>query len=156
MLDAPGKRRSDRQRWSSFRKPWFGLFAAEARDTQELAGFVGLMVPQFEAYFTPCVEIGWRLGVHHWNQGLATEGAQAVLRFGFQLLGLREIVSFAVPANVRSRRVMEKLGMKNDGEFDHPRLPEGHPLRDTYSTEKLQPSQLWQLGPFPSHRPRYQ
>ena len=59
----------------------FGLFAAEVRSTRQLAGFVGLMVPQFEAYFTPCVEIGWRLGVNHWNQGLATEGAEAVLQF---------------------------------------------------------------------------
>ena len=107
----------------------FGPLAAELRSTGELAGFVGLMVPQFETYFTPCVEIGWRLGAAHWNQGLATEGARAVLRLAFGALGLREIVSFAVAANVRSLRVMEKLGMTYDGEFDHPRLPEGHPLR---------------------------
>ncbi len=107
----------------------FGPFAAELCASGELAGFVGLMIPRFEAYFTPCVEIGWRLGFPFWNQGLATEAAQAVLGFAFGELGIEEIVSFTVPGNVRSRRVMEKLGMAYDGEFDHPSLPEGHPLR---------------------------
>ena len=77
------------------------------------------------------MEIGWRLDAAYWNRGLATEGARAVLRYGFEELGLHEIVSFTVPANLPSRRVMEKLGMRHDpaGDFDHPRLPEGHPLR---------------------------
>lgn len=107
----------------------FGPFAAELRDGGAFAGFVGLFIPEFEAHFTPCVEIGWRLAAEHWNQGLATEAANAVLRLAFEKLGLREVVSFTVPANQRSRRVMEKLGMTCSGEFDHPRLPEGHPLR---------------------------
>jgi RimJ/RimL family protein N-acetyltransferase len=107
----------------------FGPFAAELRDGGALAGFVGLMIPQFEAHFTPCVEIGWRLAAEHWNQGLATEGANAILRLAFEKLELREVVSFTVPANARSRRVMEKLGMTYSGEFNHPRLPEGHALR---------------------------
>jgi RimJ/RimL family protein N-acetyltransferase len=107
----------------------FGAFAAEVRATGELAGFIGLMVPEFEAWFTPCVEIGWRLATEFWNQGLATEGATALLHLAFGPLGLREIVSFTVPANLRSRRVMEKLGLSYDGEFDHPRLPEGHRFR---------------------------
>jgi ribosomal-protein-alanine N-acetyltransferase len=107
----------------------FGPFAAELRDGGDFAGFVGLMVPQFEAHFTPCVEIGWRLAAEHWNQGLATEAANAVLRIAFEGVGLGEVVSFTVPANRRSRRVMEKLGMTYSGEFEHPRFPEGHPLR---------------------------
>jgi ribosomal-protein-alanine N-acetyltransferase len=107
----------------------FGLFAAELRATGELIGFIGLAIPQFEAYFTPCVEIGWRLAAAHWNQGLATEGARAVLRYAFEELRLRELVSLAVAANLPSRRVMEKLGMTYEGEFEHPRLPEGHRLR---------------------------
>jgi RimJ/RimL family protein N-acetyltransferase len=107
----------------------FGLFATELRATGELVGFIGLAIPQFEAYFTPCVEIGWRLGAVHWNQGLATEGARAVLRYAFDVLRLSELVSLAVAANLPSRRVMEKLGMTYEGEFEHPRLPEGHPLR---------------------------
>jgi RimJ/RimL family protein N-acetyltransferase len=107
----------------------FGLFAAELRAMGELAGFIGLAIPQFEAEFTPCVEIGWRLGAAHWNQGLATEGARAVLRFAFETVRLPEVVSFAVAANLPSRRVMEKLGMTYTGDFDHPKLPQGHPLR---------------------------
>jgi ribosomal-protein-alanine N-acetyltransferase len=107
----------------------FGLFAAELRATGELAGFVGLAIPGFEAFFTPCVEIGWRLSVAHWGQGLATEGAAAVLEFAFRTVGLTEVVSFTTRGNLRSRRVMEKLGMRYAGDFEHPRMPEGHPLR---------------------------
>ena len=109
----------------------FGLWAAELRATGEFIGFMGLAVPRFEAPFMPCVEIGWRLDKAHWGQGLATEGARAVVRFAFDGLGLEELVSFTVPDNVRSRRVMEKLGMTHDprDDFDHPRLPEGHAMR---------------------------
>ena len=109
----------------------FGLWAAELRQVKSLVGFIGLNVPSFEAHFTPCVEIGWRLAADHWGQGLATEGANAVVRYSFEKLGLGELVSFTAPANVASRRVMEKLGMTYDpaDDFDHPRLPEGHPLR---------------------------
>jgi RimJ/RimL family protein N-acetyltransferase len=107
----------------------FGPCAVELRQTGEFAGFIGLMVPRFESWFTPCVEIGWRLGQSHWNQGFATEGAKAVLEYAFGPLGLREVVSFTVPGNLPSRRVMEKLGLVYAGEFDHPELPDGHSLR---------------------------
>lgn len=109
----------------------FGLWAVEIPDVAPFAGFVGLSVPSFEAHFTPCVEIGWRLAAEHWGRGYATEGAKAVLTFGFQMLALGEIVSFTVPGNVRSRRVMERIGMVHDStdDFDHPALPQGHPLR---------------------------
>jgi RimJ/RimL family protein N-acetyltransferase len=88
-------------------------------------------VPRFEAAFTPCVEIGWRLARDHWGHGYACEAAGAVLAFGFEQLGLPEIVSFTVAANTRSRRVMERIGMTRDPaeDFLHPLLPEGHPLR---------------------------
>jgi len=109
----------------------FGLWAIEIIDGAAFAGFVGLSTPRFDAHFQPSVEIGWRLGAEHWGRGVATEGARATLAFGFEVLGLREIVSFTVPSNVRSRRVMEKIGMTHDpaDDFDHPLLPEGHPLR---------------------------
>jgi RimJ/RimL family protein N-acetyltransferase len=114
-----------------FEQHGFGLWAVEIPGITRFAGFVGLSIPRFEAAFTPCIEIGWRLDAEHWNRGYATEGARAVLTFGFEWLQLEEIVSFTVPANVRSRRVMEKLGMAHSpGEdFDHPALPEGHPFR---------------------------
>ena len=101
------------------------------KSTGEFIGYVGLAVPGFEAHFTPCVEIGWRLATPYWNLGLATEGARAVLDYAFSTVGLNEVVSFTVPANVRSRRVMEKLGLTHNpsDDFDHPRLPPDHPLR---------------------------
>jgi ribosomal-protein-alanine N-acetyltransferase len=94
-------------------------------------GIVGLARPDFEAPFMPAVEVGWRLAAEHWGQGYATEAAQGVLAFGFERLGLPEIVSFTTTANVRSRRVMEKLGMRRAPaeDFLHPLIAEGHPLR---------------------------
>jgi RimJ/RimL family protein N-acetyltransferase len=109
----------------------FGLWAVEIPGVAPLVGFVGLSRPQFQAHFTPCVEIGWRLAAEHWGRGYASEAAAVALGFGFERLGLPEIVSFTVPGNLRSRRVMERLGMTHDptDDFDHPILPEGHPLR---------------------------
>jgi RimJ/RimL family protein N-acetyltransferase len=109
----------------------FGLWAAERRDVPDSIGYIGLLVADFPAPFTPCVEIGWRLAAEHWGQGLATEGAREVLRYGFATLALEEIVSFTTVANARSRRVMEKIGLRHDpaDDFDHPNLPEGHRLR---------------------------
>lgn len=114
-----------------FREYGFGLFAAELRRDATFIGFIGLNVPRFVAHFTPCVEIGWRLAAAYWGQGLATEGARAALHYGFETLALEQIVSFTVPRNARSRRVMEKLGMTHDpsDDFDHPGLAEGHPMR---------------------------
>jgi RimJ/RimL family protein N-acetyltransferase len=109
----------------------FGLWAVEAPGVAPFLGFTGLSVPGFQARFTPCVEIGWRLAARFWDRGYATEAARAALAFGFEHLRLPEIVSFTVPSNLRSRRVMEKIGMRRDprDDFDHPGLPEAHPLR---------------------------
>jgi len=114
-----------------FHQHGFGLWAVEIPNVASFAGFVGLSVPDFEAHFTPCVEIGWRLAAQHWGKGYATEGARAVLAFAFQTLALGEIVSFTVPGNLRSRQVMERIGMVHDpaDDFDHPKLPEGHRFR---------------------------
>ncbi|MEQ8789217.1 MAG: GNAT family N-acetyltransferase [Pirellulaceae bacterium] len=114
-----------------FDKHGFGLWAVEAPGEAPLIGFIGLAVTRFEAHFTPAVEIGWRLDADHWGRGYATEGARAALQFGFETLTLDEIVSFTVPHNARSRRVMEKIGMshRESDDFDHPLLAEGHPLR---------------------------
>lgn len=108
----------------------FGLWAVEIVNVAPFVGFIGLCIPAFAASFTPCVEIGWRLAARVWGRGLATEGARAALAFGFDVLGLNEIVSTTVPTNIRSRRVMEKIGMVRDphADFDHPLLPSGHRL----------------------------
>jgi RimJ/RimL family protein N-acetyltransferase len=114
-----------------FAKHQFGLWALEIPGRTRFAGFVGLSVPDFEAHFTPCVEIGWRLAAEHWGCGYATEAARAALAFGFEQLQLAEIVAFTTACNTRSRRVMERIGMTRNAadDFDHPRLSEGHPLR---------------------------
>jgi RimJ/RimL family protein N-acetyltransferase len=107
-----------------------GLFATEVRATGEFIGFVGLAVPKFEAAFTPCVEVGWRLARSAWGQGYATEAAGAVLEHGFNTLMLNEIVSFTAAINLRSRAVMERIGMTRDpaDDFDHPSIPPGDRL----------------------------
>jgi RimJ/RimL family protein N-acetyltransferase len=109
----------------------FGVCAVELRGEASFLGFVGLNVPRFEAAFTPCVEIAWRLAADRWGHGFATEGARAMVRYAFETVKLDALVSFTVPANLRSRRVMEKLGMTHDPteDFDHPNLAPGHPLR---------------------------
>lgn len=113
-----------------FREHGFGLWAVELKSTGEVIGYVGLNIPRFKAHFTPCVEIGWRIGSAHWGKGYATEAAHEVIKHGFQRLGLKEIVSFTVPANIRSIRVMEKIGMTRDAhdDFMHPMLPADHAL----------------------------
>jgi RimJ/RimL family protein N-acetyltransferase len=114
-----------------FRAHGFGLCAVELAESGEFIGFIGLAVPTFEAAFTPCVEIGWRLAAEYWGAGLATEGAREIVRYAFEELALRELVSLTAIRNERSRRVMAKLGMTHDAaeNFDHPRLPVGDPLR---------------------------
>jgi RimJ/RimL family protein N-acetyltransferase len=96
------------QQWQ---RDGFGLFALELRATGELAGFTGLSIPEFLPEVMPAVEIGWRLGQRFWGQGLASEAAQAALRFGLVDCGLDRIVSIAQVGNDASERVMAKLGM---------------------------------------------
>jgi RimJ/RimL family protein N-acetyltransferase len=114
----------------------WGLWAVEITDTEPagrggFAGFTGLSVPSWQAHFTPAVEIGWRLARWAWGHGFASEAARAALAFGFDTLGLPEIVSFTSVANWRSRAVMDRIGMTRDpdGDFDHPAVPQGHILR---------------------------
>lgn len=106
----------------------FGPSAVEVDG--EFAGVLGLnWILRFKTHFTPCVEIGYRLRPEFWGRGLATEAAQAALRYGFESLDLPEIVAHTIPANKRSRRVIEKIGLVFSEEFDLPLLAEGHPMR---------------------------
>lgn len=111
-------------------KHGYTLWAIELKQTGELIGFTGLNYTDWQAHFTPAVEIGWRLGSQHWGRGYATESAKAALKHGFTRCHLKEIVSFTVPTNARSIRVMEKIGLKRDvnGDFAHPKLPNDHRL----------------------------
>ena len=116
---------------ASFAERGYGLWAVERRSDGSFLGFTGLWRHTFEAPFTPAVEIGWRFAAHAWGQGYATEAARAGVRFGFEQTGLDEILSWTSVLNTPSIRVMQRLGMTHDpaDDFDHPRLPVGHPLR---------------------------
>ncbi len=109
----------------------FGLWALERKDTGAFIGFTGLLNVSFEAPFAPAVEIGWRLARRHWGLGFASEAAWTSLRAGFGQLGLEEVVSFTAQHNLPSEKVMQAIGMQRDlfGDFDHPRLPQGHALQ---------------------------
>ncbi|MBV8251276.1 MAG: GNAT family N-acetyltransferase [Chitinophaga sp.] len=111
-----------------FSKYGYGLYAVDLLATGEFIGFIGFSHPAFEATFTPCVEIGWRLRAEAWGAGLATEGAIRCLQYGFDQLGLEEVVSFTATLNQRSERVMQKIGMTFLTIFNHPSLPTHHPL----------------------------
>jgi RimJ/RimL family protein N-acetyltransferase len=108
----------------------YGLWAVEVRTSGEFIGFVGLAAPTWEATFTPCTEIGWRLARSAWGHGYATEAANAALAMAFGPVGLHEVVSFTTTGNMRSQHVMQRIGMTCDPseDFDHPRVPAG-PLR---------------------------
>jgi RimJ/RimL family protein N-acetyltransferase len=116
---------------ATFAEQGLRLWAVEVVDGESFIGFVGLSSPGFEAAFTPCVEVGWRLSRAAWGQGYATEAARAAMADGFSRLDLDEIVSFTARTNVRSQAVMRRLGMTHfpADDFDHPRLATGSPLR---------------------------
>ncbi len=109
----------------------FGWWAVESRGSAQFAGVIALQDVPFQAPFTPAWEIGWRFPFENWGRGYATEGARAALNFAFNVLHWDEVVAFTAVSNVRSRRVMRRLGMTHDpaDDFDHPKIEPGHPLR---------------------------
>ena len=127
LLPLPDWVARKRAHWEKYR---FGQWVVEMPGAASFIGVVGLETVSYDAYFTPAVEVAWRLASCYWGNGYATEAARAALDYGFKKLGLDEIVAITVPANRRSRRVMERLGMTRatEDDFDHPRLPEG-PLK---------------------------
>lgn len=112
-----------------FESTGYGLWAVELKDTKEFIGFIGFLTATFEADFTPCVEIGWRLDNKYWNKGYATEGAKACLKYGFNELNLDDVYSFTTEINKPSQNVMKKIGLKKIGEFQHPRVEDYSPLK---------------------------
>ncbi|WP_177168030.1 GNAT family N-acetyltransferase [Marininema mesophilum] len=108
----------------------WSIFSLRLKENKQFIGCIGLLYRDFPAHFTPCVEIGWKISPMYWNQGYATEAAKKLLHKGFTDYGLTEIISFTVPQNVASRRVMEKIGLIHDkeGDFQHTRLTKDHPL----------------------------
>lgn len=107
----------------------WGIWALEAEG--EFAGMVGLNIPRWHLPFSPCTEVLWRLRRKFWGRGIAYAAASDAVAFGFSVVGLRELVAFTTPPNLRSIRLIERLGFSRDpsGDFDHPAVPEGHLLR---------------------------
>lgn len=116
------------ERW--FEDRGYGLWAIELTADGTFAGFTGLAPVDDMLPFAPAVELGWRLAHAHWGQGIATEAASAAARFAFEVLELPSVVALTAATNVRSRRVMERLGMSRDPaeDFIHAKLPPGHAL----------------------------
>ncbi|NLY44575.1 MAG: GNAT family N-acetyltransferase [Tissierella sp.] len=114
---------------SHFKENGFGLWAVEIKDTKEFIGFIGLLNATFEADFTPCTEIGWRLDNRYWNNGYTTEGAKACLEYGFDELNIDTIYSFTAEINKPSENVMKKIGLRRVGEFQHPNVEDSSPLK---------------------------
>jgi len=137
---------------ASFDERGFGLWAVLERERGAFIGFCGLTIPRFSSHFTPAVEVGWRLRRSAWGHGYATEAARAALEVGFIDMGLDEIVSFTSPHNLRSRRVMERIGMVHDpqGNFDHPGVPVGDPLREHVLYRLVRARYLQGQSPSPS------
>ncbi len=105
-----------------FNSHGFGLFAIEKISTGEFIGYTGFMIPSFESFFTPCVEIGWRIKKEEWNKGYATEAAKSCLQYGFEKIKFEKIYSFTSLLNKASEKVMEKIGMVKEAEFNHPNI----------------------------------
>ncbi len=105
-----------------FEKFNFGLYALELKEEKCFIGFTGFSHPSFESFFTPCVEIGWRIDSSYWKRGLGTEAANACLYYGFQVLNFEKIFSFTSIHNTASEKLMQKIGMQKITEFDHPKL----------------------------------
>lgn len=115
---------------AGFAERGWSNWALERRDTGEFIGFTGLSIPRADLPFSPCVEVGWRLAHAHWGFGFASEAASAALQAGFERIGLAQIVSMTALSNLRSQAVMRRIGLVDtDFTFEHPGVPEGHPVR---------------------------
>ncbi|MFV5491427.1 GNAT family N-acetyltransferase [Acinetobacter sp. ASP199] len=113
---------------SDIKKRGWGLFVVELKSTGEFIGFIGLNVYPPELAFADAPEISWRLLPQYWNQGYATEGAKAVLKYAFRTLRLEKVISFTARINTPSERVMQNIGLEKVGEFDHPLVSADHIL----------------------------
>lgn len=112
-------------------KNGYGFWAVEEHNASQFIGFVGLNIPAYELPVKPCMEVGWRLARPYWGQGYATEAANASLDFAFTELEQKNVYSFTAVPNIKSRAVMQRIGMQNTNRyFEHPEVPENHPLRE--------------------------
>lgn len=107
----------------------FCYFAVDKLENQEFIGFIGLSKQTYDAKFTPCVDIGWRIKSSEWNNGFATEGAKRCLDYAFNDLGIEKVYSVAPKINSKSEHIMTKIGMKKLYEFNHSLLSNDERLK---------------------------
>lgn len=121
-----------------FQNYGYGLYAVDDLETKKFIGYIGFWYITFESEFTPFIEIGWKINKKFWNKGLATEGALECLKHGFYELKLKEIYSLTSKINIKSERIMKKIGMKKTAEFEHPNIESGSELKThiLYKIEK--------------------
>lgn len=100
----------------------YGYYAVDRLDKDAFIGFIGLSWQTYQADFTPCVDIGWRLKRDEWNHGFGTEGARRCLAIAFNELNIETVYAVAPKVNIKSERIMHAIGMQKVGEFDHPLL----------------------------------
>ena len=131
----------NRMRANIDQRGW-GVWAVEVKGS--FAGMVGLNIPKWRLPFSPCTEVLWRLRREYWGQGIGHAAAIQAIEYGFSKVGLEEIVAFTTPSNLRSIRLIERLGFDRDhqGDFDHPAVPEGHPLRRHILYRKTKPGRI--------------
>lgn len=122
-----------------FEEKGYCYFAVEKKEDREFIGFIGLADQAFEADFTPCTDIGWRLKKGAWHKGYATEGAKACLDYAFDQLGLKEVLAIAPTVNLKSESVMKKIGMQKVKIFDHPKLLNSSRLKKCVLYQKTNP-----------------
>ena len=108
----------------------FCYFAIDKLENNEFIGFIGLSEKSLESEFTPCVDIGWRISSVEWNKAYASEGAQRCLAYAKDVLKLEKFVSIAPKINLKSERIMKKIGIDKVLEFEHPLLINDERLRD--------------------------
>jgi RimJ/RimL family protein N-acetyltransferase len=110
-------------------KNGYCYFAIDILENGEFIGFIGLSEQTYEAEFTPCIDIGWRIKSSQWNKGFATEGARKCLDYAANVLGIESIYSIAPKINYKSQHIMAKIGMHKLCEFSHPYLKEDKRLK---------------------------
>lgn len=105
-----------------YKEHGYNYFATELLESGEFIGFIGLAYQTYETAFTPAIDLGWRLKKEAWGNGYATEGAQRCLVFAFDELKLDHLIATCTEKNLKSEKVMKKIGMEKLAEFDHPKL----------------------------------
>lgn len=101
---------------------------AVGTDEAPFIGFCGGLWTDPEYSFAPAIELIWRFRCEFWGQGYASEAAKAAIKDVFTYRKIDSLVAFTAETNVRSWKLMERLRMRRNEDFAHPKLPKNSPL----------------------------